>query len=146
MDSAECLGAQGCRELAQPRFNLTCAEVAHLPGTQTGNDVPGARDAVLSNRRRRLPTESKLEPVLDSLSDGVSMPIGDDTVVLVDARQQRGAGCSTSFSTKIWNVARDAEGWRPYRSVTADDSSMHYNHVHVTVLGTKGTGPAQPTV
>ncbi len=50
------------------------------------------------------------------------------------------------FDAKIWNIARDAEGWRPYGSVTAtmDDSSMHYNHVHVTVFGTKGTGPAAP--
>lgn len=47
------------------------------------------------------------------------------------------------FDAKIWNIARDDEGWRRYRSVTAsiDDSSMHYNHVHVTVFGTKGTGP-----
>ena len=48
------------------------------------------------------------------------------------------------FDAKIWNVLRDDEGWRPYGSVTGsiNDSSMHYNHVHVTVFGTKGTGPA----
>ena len=47
------------------------------------------------------------------------------------------------FDAKIWNVLRDDEGWRPYGSVTGsiNDSSMHYNHVHVTVFGTKGTGP-----
>jgi hypothetical protein len=48
------------------------------------------------------------------------------------------------FDAKIWNVLRDDEGWRPYGSVTGsiNDSSMHYNHVHVTVFGSKGTGSA----
>lgn len=47
------------------------------------------------------------------------------------------------FDAHIWNVLRDDEGWRPYSSVTGsiNDSSMHYNHVHVTVFGAKGTGP-----
>ena len=39
------------------------------------------------------------------------------------------------FDAEIWSIARDREGWRHYASVTGstDDSSMHLNHVHVTV-------------
>jgi len=44
------------------------------------------------------------------------------------------------FDAKIWNIARDDEGWRPYGN-GGGDSAMHYNHVHVTVFGTKGAGP-----
>ncbi|MFP5282280.1 MAG: peptidoglycan DD-metalloendopeptidase family protein, partial [Actinomycetes bacterium] len=46
------------------------------------------------------------------------------------------------FDAKIWNVDRDAEGWRPYGSVTGsiNASSMHYDHVHVSVFGDQGTG------
>lgn len=40
------------------------------------------------------------------------------------------------FDNKIWNIARNDEGWRTYRADgQGDDSSLHYNHVHVTVFG-----------
>lgn len=40
------------------------------------------------------------------------------------------------FDNRIWNIARDDEGWRTYRADgQGDDSSLHYNHVHVTVFG-----------
>jgi len=47
------------------------------------------------------------------------------------------------WNAKIWNIERDSEGWRPYASITGHDdpSSLHYNHVHVSVYGNKGTGP-----
>ena len=47
------------------------------------------------------------------------------------------------FDAKIWNIARDDEGWRPYVSATAsmDDTSLHHDHVHVTVVGAAGIGP-----
>ena len=51
------------------------------------------------------------------------------------------------FDNKIWNIARDDEGWRTYRADgQGDDSSLHYNHVHVTVFGNKApTRRPQPT-
>ncbi|MDN5762644.1 MAG: M23 family metallopeptidase [Microlunatus sp.] len=51
------------------------------------------------------------------------------------------------FDNKIWNVERDDDGWRVYRANgQGDDSSLHYNHVHVTVFGNaaKPDGPADP--
>jgi hypothetical protein len=41
------------------------------------------------------------------------------------------------FDAHIWSVARDGEGWRPYRHPGggADPTSMHLNHVHVSVVG-----------
>jgi len=38
---------------------------------------------------------------------------------------------------------RDNEGWRTYTSITGhnDDTSLHYDHVHVSVFGNRGTGP-----
>lgn len=47
------------------------------------------------------------------------------------------------FDAKIWNAQRDAEGWRDYRpgyTGSINDSSLHRNHVHVTVHGNAGTG------
>lgn len=47
------------------------------------------------------------------------------------------------YAAKIWNIDRDAEGWRDYASITGsnDDTSLHYDHVHVSVFGNRGTGP-----
>ena len=48
------------------------------------------------------------------------------------------------FDNKIWNIERDDDGWRTYRANgQGDDSSLHYNHVHVTVYGNaaKPDGP-----
>ena len=41
------------------------------------------------------------------------------------------------FGAKIWSVARDAEGWRPYEhpSGKTDAVSLHLDHVHVSVYG-----------
>ena len=47
------------------------------------------------------------------------------------------------FDAKIWNIARDREGWRTYSpgyTSAVNDSSLHRNHVHVTVYGNAGTG------
>jgi hypothetical protein len=45
------------------------------------------------------------------------------------------------YAAKIWNIDRDAEGWRDYASITGhnDDTSLHYDHVHVSVFGNRGT-------
>ena len=47
------------------------------------------------------------------------------------------------FDAKIWNISRDAEGWRSYSpgyTNSINDSSLHLNHVHVTVDGDAATG------
>lgn len=47
------------------------------------------------------------------------------------------------FDAKIWSVERDREGWRSYSpgyTNSINDSSLHLNHVHVTVYGNAGTG------
>ena len=44
---------------------------------------------------------------------------------------------------EIWNVERDGEGWRGYfDAANPDPNRSHANHVHVSVYGNKGTGPA----
>ena len=51
------------------------------------------------------------------------------------------------FDNKIWNIKRNSEGWRVYNaSGQGNDSSLHYNHVHVTVFGNqaKPDGPPDP--
>lgn len=50
------------------------------------------------------------------------------------------------FAARIWNVERDKEGWRPYGSITGsdNDTSLHYDHVHISVWGHKGTGLGSP--
>lgn len=44
---------------------------------------------------------------------------------------------------KIWNVERDSDGWRVYFDANnPDPNRSHRNHVHVSVYGNRGTGPA----
>ncbi len=44
---------------------------------------------------------------------------------------------------RIWNVERDSDGWRVYFAVgSSDPNQSHANHVHVSVYGNQGTGPA----
>ena len=49
---------------------------------------------------------------------------------------------------QIWSGARGSEGWRQCGTAEAtcysgpDDSAGHRDHVHVSVFGNKGTGPA----
>lgn len=37
------------------------------------------------------------------------------------------------WNEKIWSVARDSEGWRPYRSKNPSDSARHIDHLHINV-------------
>jgi hypothetical protein len=41
------------------------------------------------------------------------------------------------FDKKIWSVARNPEGWRPYSHYTgcSTDTCLHYDHVHISVIG-----------
>ena len=51
------------------------------------------------------------------------------------------------FGAKIWSVEKDAQGWRAYKpgyTNSINDSSLHLNHVHVTVYGQSPSGA--PTV
>ena len=47
------------------------------------------------------------------------------------------------FEATICSVDRDAQGWRAYRpgyTTSLNDSSLHRNHVHVTLYGNSTTG------
>lgn len=51
------------------------------------------------------------------------------------------------WDVKIWNVERDAEGWRPYRypgAAAITDTTLHKDHVHISVYGNQAvsTPPA----
>ena len=48
------------------------------------------------------------------------------------------------WRAKIWSLARSSEGWRPYQhpSGANDPTSLHHDHVHVSVHGNAGTGMA----
>lgn len=47
---------------------------------------------------------------------------------------------------QIWNIERDGEGWRRYFDAdNPNPNRSHNNHVHVSVWGNKGTGPADAT-
>lgn len=48
------------------------------------------------------------------------------------------------FDAKIWSVARNPEGWRPYKHYTGctTDTCLHYDHVHISVFGNAASLPA----
>ena len=43
------------------------------------------------------------------------------------------------YAQKIWTVQRGSEGWRSM-SDRGSASANHYDHVHITVYGSSGTG------
>ena len=43
------------------------------------------------------------------------------------------------YSQKIWTVQRSSEGWRSF-SDRGSTTANHYDHVHVSVYGNRGTG------
>ena len=43
------------------------------------------------------------------------------------------------YSQKIWTVQRGSEGWRSM-SDRGSATANHYDHVHVSVYGNRGTG------
>lgn len=61
---------------------------------------------------------------------------------LKDHRQALGVQ-DLIFDAQIWSARRDREGWRAYSpgyTSSINDSSLHRNHIHVTVYGDAGTG------
>jgi len=47
------------------------------------------------------------------------------------------------YYEQIWTAQRNGEGWRPYSPIAGPgDSSMHRDHVHVSVAGSSGTATA----
>lgn len=48
------------------------------------------------------------------------------------------------FDAKIWSVAHDDEGWRPYSHYAGctSDTCLHYNHIHTSVYGNAARSPS----
>lgn len=51
------------------------------------------------------------------------------------------------FDKRIWNVQRDAEGWRTYTRYGPHPNPTlgHLDHVHISVYGDRGQGGARPS-
>ncbi|MEV0133888.1 M23 family metallopeptidase [Dactylosporangium sp. NPDC050688] len=44
------------------------------------------------------------------------------------------------WDVKIWNIERDAEGWRVFTNHSGDPTTKHQDHVHISVYGNAATG------
>lgn len=69
--------------------------------------------------------------------------LGNQIAAWVKAHHRELGVQYTIWYGEIWNVERDGEGWRGYfDAANPDPNRAHKNHVHVSVYGNKGTGPA----
>jgi hypothetical protein len=57
----------------------------------------------------------------------------------VRANAKRLGASEVIYSQHIWTVQRSSEGWRPM-SDRGSRTANHYDHVHVSVYGNRGTG------
>ena len=64
--------------------------------------------------------------------------VGWDVARWVRANASRLGVSEVIYSQKIWTVQRSSEGWRPM-SDRGSATANHYDHVHVSVYGNRGT-------
>ena len=94
-----------------------------------------------------LPDETR---AVDIMIPGWESPTGETLGTQIAAwvkDHQRELGVQyVIWDGKIWNLERDSDGWRVYFNASnPDPNKSHANHVHVSVYGNKGTGPAGST-
>ena len=73
---------------------------------------------------------------LDAMISGSA---GWDVAYWVRANAKRLGVSEVLFSQKIWTVQRGSEGWRSF-SDRGSSTANHYDHVHVSVYGNRGSG------
>jgi uncharacterized protein YraI len=64
--------------------------------------------------------------------------LGDEIAEWVRANYQELGVSEVIWEQRIWTVQRSSEGWRPMED-RGSDTANHYDHVHVTVYGDRGT-------
>lgn len=69
----------------------------------------------------------------------ISGSAGWDVAHWVRANAKRLGVSEILYSQKIWTVQRSSEGWRSF-SDRGSSTANHYDHVHVSVYGNRGTG------
>ena len=69
----------------------------------------------------------------------ISGSAGWDVAYWVRANAKRLGVSEVLFSQKIWTVQRGSEGWRSF-SDRGSSTANHYDHVHVSVYGNRGSG------
>ncbi|OYO08812.1 hypothetical protein CGZ94_20160 [Enemella evansiae] len=83
---------------------------------------------------------------VDVMIPGRCDALGDQVRDFAFAKQKELGVKYIIWCDKIWSVARNAEGWRPYGNPNGgDDTSAHRDHVHVSVQGNAATGAAGGT-
>ena len=65
--------------------------------------------------------------------------VGWEMAKWVRANAKRLGVSEVIYSQKIWTVQRGSEGWRGM-SDRGSATANHYDHVHVSVYGSRGTG------
>jgi hypothetical protein len=65
--------------------------------------------------------------------------VGWDAANWVRANAKRLGVSEVIYAQKIWTVQRGSEGWRGM-SDRGSATANHYDHVHVSVYGNRGTG------
>nr|WP_246221504.1 SH3 domain-containing protein [Phytoactinopolyspora mesophila] len=64
--------------------------------------------------------------------------LGDEIAEWVRANHRELGVSEVIWAQRIWTVQRSSEGWRPMED-RGSDTDNHYDHVHVTVYGDRGT-------
>lgn len=78
------------------------------------------------------------QPTMSMAADFMNSDVakGDSLAAYAKANAKRLGIQYIIWNTKIWNIQRDSEGWRPYRGTT----NPHKDHIHISFYSKPGTG------
>lgn len=107
----------------------------------TITDIGGVRADALPDH----PSGRAVDLMIPSYQTAAGKAFGWEVAKWLRAHQKELGVEYVIFDNRIWNIKRDDQDWRVYNSSgQGSDSSLHYNHVHVTTFGNKATGPDGP--
>jgi hypothetical protein len=79
------------------------------------------------------PSGLALDFMINDYTTADGQDLGDEVAAYVKAHADELGVSYVIWNQEIWNVRRDAEGWRAMAD-RGSDSANHRNHVHVTVF------------
>lgn len=98
----------------------------------------------VGNRPANVDDDHQTGRAVDIMLPGRCDPVGDRISEYLFTHQKRLGVKYIIWCDQIWSVARDREGWRPYRNPNgANDTLAHRDHVHVSVYGNQAEGTTE---
>jgi hypothetical protein len=144
---AECYGVNvaGCPPSGSPaEAGLTpdALRVLRCVNARFGPHAYGGVGERSTNPDSDHPSGRAVDVMINSWSEPSGIAEGDRIAAWLQQNQRALGITYIIWRARIWNPDRAAEGWRPYThpSGASDPTSLHMDHVHVSVFGNAGLG------